>query len=191
MCCQYPIPPTCYNWESTILCAGSQYCLTSTVHRLKTYNKYASVRHSLVFIYLWMWRWFEKNQPLEKIAKCICKVWWLAQAIGNAAGFFACWITPVCLNYVTFQKLYVIWKFSEEILILRICPLQSCTVCVNLDCLLRAVFIDWGFCCCFLDNHSRFLPELLGLCFLIKMYMLPLADLTCGNSINFCRGTID
>lgn len=71
-------------------------------------------------------------------------------------GFFCLLHHTVCLNYVTFPKFYVIWEFSEEILIFRICLLKSCTVLMNLDFLLTAEFIYWGFCCCFLDNHSRF-----------------------------------
>lgn len=184
MFCQYLIPSSCCNWESTILCAGPQYCLTSTVHRFNAYNKYVSVR--LIGVYLPV-----DVKMVWENTKFVCKGWWLAQAIYSAAGIFACWITPVCLNYVAFQKLYVIWEFSEEIVILRIYPLQSCTVWVNLDCLLTAVFIDWCFCCCFLDNQSGFPPELLLLCFLIKMYVLPLADLICGNNINFHRCDID
>lgn len=70
-------------------------------------------------------------------------------------GFFVYCIIPICLNYAL-PKLYVIWEFSEDVLILRIFPLKSCTVFMNLDCLLAAEFIYWGFCCCFLDNHSRF-----------------------------------
>lgn len=155
MFCQYLIPPACYNWESTILCAGSQRCLTSTMHRFNTYSKYVTVRLSSVLIYMWMWRLFQENQPL------ICRICVQGVATGSGyleccRGFFAYCITPVCLNYVRFPKFYVIWEFSEEILIFRICLLKSCTVLMNLDFLLTAEFIYWGFCCCFLDNHSRF-----------------------------------
>jgi len=68
-------------------------------------------------------------------------------------------------------------------------PLAKLQGAVNLA-YLTATFIDCFFCC-FLDNHSRFPPELLLLCSLIKMYMLPLADLICGNSIKFCRYDIN
>lgn len=156
MFCQYLIPPACYSWESTILCAGSQHFLTSTMHRFNTYSKYVTVRLLAVLIYMWMWRRFQENQPLKKNAKFECKVWPLAQAIYNTAGVIVYCLIPICPNYMTFLKLYVISEFSEDILILRIFPLKSCTVFMHLDCLLAAEFIYWGFCCCFLDNHSRF-----------------------------------
>lgn len=54
MLCQYLIPLACYNWESTILYAGSQHCLISTMHRFNTYSKYVTVRLSSVLIYMWM-----------------------------------------------------------------------------------------------------------------------------------------
>lgn len=113
MFCQYPIPPTCYNWESTILCAGSQYCLTSTVHRLNTYNKYASVRHSLVIIYLWMWRWFEKNQPLEKK----CKIY--MQGVVTGSGYRQCCRFFCLLNHTCLSKLCDISKTLCYLEILR------------------------------------------------------------------------
>lgn len=155
MFCQYLIPPACYNWESTILCAGSQHFLTSAMHRFNTYSKYVTVRLLSGLIYMWMWRWFPENQPLIKMQNlgARCAHWLRLSTV--LQGFFVYCIIPICLNYAL-PKLYVIWEFSEDVLILRIFPLKSCTVFMNLDCLLAAEFIYWGFCCCFLDNHSRF-----------------------------------
>lgn len=87
-------------------------------------------------------------------AKFGCKVWPLAQAIYNTAGVFC----PLPQTYLS--KLYDISEILCYLGILRRYsqnfPLKSCTVFMNLDCLLAAEFIYWGFCCCFLDNHSRF-----------------------------------
>lgn len=155
MFCQYLIPPACCSWESTILCAGSQHFLTSIMHSFNTYSKYVPVRLLSVLIYMWMWRWFQENQPLIK-----------RQNLGARCGHWlrlSTMLQGFCLLCHTYwskwcdtSKLCVIWEFSEDILILRIFPLKSCTVSMNLDCLLAAEFIYWGFCCCFLDNHSRF-----------------------------------
>lgn len=188
--CQYLIPPACYNWESTILCSGSQHCLRSTMHRFNTYIKYVTVRLLSVGIYMWMWRWLQENQPAIN-CKIWVPVWPLTQAIYNAAGFF-------CLFHHTY--LSKLCDISETLCYLgilgRVSDSQNLTLeklyCLHEPGLLVSSRMHiLAFSLLFPRQPLQVPPELLLLCSLIKMYMLPLADLSCVNSINFHRCDID
>lgn len=79
---------------------------TSTLHRLNTCSKYVSVRLLSMLIYMWMWRWFQENQPLIKMQNlgARCGSWLRLSTM--LQGFFVYCIRPIVLNYVTFPKLY-------------------------------------------------------------------------------------
>lgn len=190
MFCQYLIPPACYNWESTILCAGSQHFLTSAMHRFNTYSKYVTVRLLSGLIYMWMWRWFPENQPLIKMQNlgARCAHWLRVSTV--LQGFF-------CLLHHTYLSKLCTSETLCYLGILRRCsnsqnfPLEK-LYCLHEPWLLVSSRIHiLGFLLLFPRQPLQVPPELLLLCSLIKMYMLPLADLICVNSINFRRCDID
>lgn len=137
-----------------------------------------------------MWRRLEKSATHNN-AKSARTVWWLAECLQCCRGLGLS-------NHTRVSKLRDIPKTSCYLGILRKDSNSQNVPLAKLHCLCEPWLLVASsihrldfFCSCFLDNHSRFPPELLLLCSLIKTYMLPLADLICRNSINFCRCNID
>lgn len=96
---QYLIPLTCYNWESTVLCAGSQYCLTST-DLTPTINRSVSDSYWCSFT-------CEHEDGLRKISHP-CKI--CMQGVVAGPGYLQCCRFFCLLNHTYLSKLCDILK---------------------------------------------------------------------------------
>lgn len=188
MFCQYLIPAAIYFWESTILCAGSQHCLTGKMHRFNTYSKYVTVRLLSLHVDVKMVSGKPAIKPNHEI--------WV-QGVATGSGCLQCCRAFCLLHYTYLSKLCDI---SETLCYLGILRRDSNSQNLPLE-KLYCLHEPWllvnsrihilGFLFLFPRQPLQVPPELLLLCSLIKMYMLPLADLIYVNSINFRRYDID